>query len=319
MAGVPGKALPNSEAQDVLGEVFDAIHLKSEVPSPLRLTPPWGIRISKGPTWFYVITQGHCFIELEAQKSEVVLTSGDLAILTQGQHHLRDHPGRPVAPLEQVLTSSLVPSEENPGQNENLTTIVLGNFLLDHPSSGSLFSSLPALIHIKGEKGEPVPWLKDLLRVIAREAVSTQSGSRTIINQLVHVLFMQAVRSYVATMPRSRNNRLSALFDSGIGPVLRLLHHYPERNWTVAALAEKACMSRSAFAARFTALVGQPPLSYLFLCRMNKACHLLRDPLKGIKEIAPRVGYTSEAAFSNAFKRWAGTAPKSYRFTKQGH
>jgi AraC-like DNA-binding protein len=248
----------------------------------------------------------------------VALTSGDLAILTQEQpHHLCDHPGRPVTPMEQVLTSSLVSSEENPGQNETRTTMVLGNFHLDHPGSGLLFSSLPALIHIKGEKGEPIPWLKDLLRVITRESVSTQSGSQAILNQLVHILIIQAIRDYVTARPETYGNRASAFFDPEIGPILRLMHHHPEKNWTVAALAEKACMSRSAFAASFTALVGQPPLSYLFLCRMNKACHLLRDPLKGIKEIAPRVGYASEAAFSNAFKRWAGTAPGSYRFNMQ--
>jgi AraC-like DNA-binding protein len=314
--GRPSKLLPPVQTLDVLDEVLESIYLKSTVTGPLIFTSPWGIRSGGGAAKFYIITHGECVLEAEDGKFAVPLVAGDFALVTQEKKHLLcDRPGSLAVPFEQVLEFPQGQSKEGSGS----TGLVLGDMVLNYPGDCPLLSMLPPLIHVKGEKGGPAPWLNDLLSGIIRESASPQSGSGTIINRLVHILFIQAIRAYVATLSKTDDDRLSALLDPGIGPILRLLHHYPEKNWTVADLAEKACMSRSAFAARFTALVGHPPLSYLFLCRMNKACHLLRDPKKGIKEIAPRVGYASEAAFSNAFKRWAGTAPGNYRFTCRRH
>jgi AraC-like DNA-binding protein len=76
-------------------------------------------------------------------------------------------------------------------------------------------------------------------------------------------------------------------------------------------------MSRSAFAARFTRLVGEPPLHYVARWRMQKAKSLLREGRATIGEVAEAVGYESEAAFSKAFKRSVGTAPGAYRRAKR--
>lgn len=104
-----------------------------------------------------------------------------------------------------------------------------------------------------------------------------------------------------------------ALGDPRIGHVLRLLHRRPARPWTVATLAAEAGMSRAAFARRFTALVGRPPLGYLTDWRMALAADLLRESAATVAEVARQVGYTDPFTFSAAFKRVRGTAPSALR------
>jgi AraC-like DNA-binding protein len=77
-------------------------------------------------------------------------------------------------------------------------------------------------------------------------------------------------------------------------------------------------MSRSPFAARFTALVGEPPLAYLTGWRMHLAETLLMRDGLNVSEVAGRIGYESEAAFSKAFKRYFGQSPLAHRRQTQG-
>jgi transcriptional regulator GlxA family with amidase domain len=106
---------------------------------------------------------------------------------------------------------------------------------------------------------------------------------------------------------------MGALRDRQVGAALALVHRSPERDWTNASLAEAVGMSRSRFAARFTALVGEPPLTYVARWRLETAAGLLQDGGLGLAEVAARVGYESEAAFSKAFRRRFGTPPGAYR------
>ena len=169
------------------------------------------------------------------------------------------------------------------------------------------------MIHIRGEQGQSVPWLDNTLKFITFETANFNPGSQSVINRLAHILFIQAVRAHVLTMPNRGVNWLGAILDREIGPVLGLMHRQPGRQWTVAELAETVAMSRSSLASKFTERVGMPPLQYLTECRMNKAIRLLGSKNTGIKEIARRVGYQSEAAFSNAFRRYAGMPPSQWR------
>ena len=132
-------------------------------------------------------------------------------------------------------------------------------------------------------------------------------------SRLADVLFIQIVRGHLATLDPEASGWLSALGDAQIGAALGLIHESPESAWTVQSLASSAGMSRSAFASRFTRLVGEPPLHYLTRWRMQKAQSLLRDGRASLSDVAARVGYDSEAAFSKAFKRAVGAAPGAYR------
>ena len=97
-----------------------------------------------------------------------------------------------------------------------------------------------------------------------------------------------------------------------MGAALGLMHRQLEEQWTVASLANKVGLSRSTFAARFTQLIGEPPLGYLTRLRMQKATALLREGAT-LAKTSQMTGYSSEAAFSHAFRQWAGVAPGAYR------
>jgi AraC-like DNA-binding protein len=123
----------------------------------------------------------------------------------------------------------------------------------------------------------------------------------------------QALRSWLESDPLARTGWLGALQDRQIGPAIALIHREPARPWTVAALADELAMSRAAFAARFTELVGEPAMAYVTRWRMQVAVSALRDEGATVAELADRLGYRSEAAFSRAFKRVIGVAPGALR------
>jgi AraC-like DNA-binding protein len=148
---------------------------------------------------------------------------------------------------------------------------------------------------------------------LACETSSERPGAQTVVSRLADVIFIQIVRGHLASLGGQGTGWLAALADPQVGAALSLLHRSPETAWTVQALAQHVAMSRSAFAARFTRLVGDPPLHYLTRWRMQKAAGLLREGHSTIAQVAEAVGYDSEAAFSKAFKRAQGAAPGAYR------
>ncbi len=110
-----------------------------------------------------------------------------------------------------------------------------------------------------------------------------------------------------------RQQGLVALSDPPIHKALSLMHAQVGHAWSVAELAARVGLSRSGFAARFTELVGEPPLQYLARWRVTRAAELLRDTDEAVSTIAARVGYDSTPSFNKAFKRWQGTSPGAYR------
>ena len=301
-------------ASDVLGEMLESLHLRSTVYGPLSCRPPWGICNSSGDIQFYMVIQGSCLLECDHSKLPIDLGEGDLILVTQKRkHRLCDALRSTAIPIDQAVHLSI----HSNGSNSvgECTTLFSGSFSFEPSFLCPLLTFLPPLIHIQRKKTGPVSWLKDILEIMARESTSRCSGSQAIVNHLSHAVLVYAVRTHLGTIAGYLNGTFSALFDQEIGHALRIIHQHPGKSWTVASLAEEVGMSRSVFAARFRSSVGQPPLHYLIEYRMKQACNLLRNSQKGIKEIAARVGYASEAAFSNAFKRWVGTAPGSYRLT----
>jgi transcriptional regulator GlxA family with amidase domain len=173
------------------------------------------------------------------------------------------------------------------------------------------------VLHVKGDAGTTVRWLEASLPFVASEMASGEPGFETIVSRLADILVVQAVRAHLAQTGGGCKGWLKALIDPQIGRALSLIHEKPEDDWTVESLASKVGMSRSAFAARFAQLVEAPPLTYLTRWRMQKASRLLETSHAGVAEVAKRIGYDAEAAFSKAFKRWIGVAPGAYRRTAE--
>jgi len=310
---------------DVLTDVLEAARLKSGIYGRLELTAPWGLRFDRADPHFYVVTRGTCWLEVEGAGDPIQLGGGDFVLLPKGgPHALKDAPGTPALPVEQALGSC----DRNEHVRETgaivryggggaATTLVGGYFSTENGAQNLLFATLPPVLHVKGDAGTTVRWLEANLQFVASEMASGEPGFETIVSRLADILVVQAVRAHLAQSGGGCKGWLRALVDSQIGRALSLIHEKPEDDWTVESLASKVGMSRSAFAARFAQLVEEPPLTYLTRWRMQKASRLLETSPAGVAEIAKRVGYDAEAAFSKAFKRWIGVAPGAYRRTSE--
>lgn len=172
---------------------------------------------------------------------------------------------------------------------------------------------LPSLILIKADQARTLA-LHTTLQLLASEMAEQAPGSEVAANRLAEVLFIQTLRAHIASGAEScKRGWLPAIFDPQIGAALRSIHENVNSPWTVESLAAAAGMSWSAFAVRFKDLLGQTPVEYVTEWRMQKAIRLLQAEDKKLNEIAQPVGYESDAAFSKAFKRVVGMAPREYR------
>jgi len=302
---------------DVLTDVLQTVRARAACSGRLEAAAPWGLEVPAGEyARFHVILDGKAWLRPPAPAEPVELVGGDLVALPHGDAHiLSDSPTGPAQPLDEVLTTEPPGVEKSyrisgPGPR---TTLVSGRIEFEGRRGNPLLSVLPAVMVLKGELARSVDWLEPTLRILASEMASDRPGAQTVVSRLADVIFIQIVRGHLAGRGPEATGWLAALGDTQIGAALSLVHQNPERDWTVQELAHQVAMSRSAFAARFTRLVGEPPLSYVTRWRMQKAASLLREGNSTIAQIAESVGYDSEAAFSKAFKRALGSAPGAYR------
>jgi AraC-like DNA-binding protein len=303
---------------DVLTDVLESIHVRSVVLGRFEMSAPWGFGGDPTGIGFAVVTRGTCWLEVDGSKP-VALSGGDFALMRRDRRRsLRDSLRTPVQPLESLMKGCRRRSGCQPGGVFTFggggaqTTLVGGRFLIDDDARNPLLASLPPIIHVRGDRGTPVQWLASTLQFMAAEMASGQPGAETVVSRLADILFVQAIRTHLSE-GGERAGWLKALVDPAIGQALSVMHQQPEHAWTVESLAGRVGMSRSAFAARFVELVREPPLTYLTRWRMAMASRLLRSRDASISQVAERVGYDAEAAFSKAFKRWTGTAPGAFR------
>ena len=145
-----------------------------------------------------------------------------------------------------------------------------------------------------------------------KESGSARAGGENVLARLSELMFVEAIRRYLETLPPAQTGWLAGLRDPVVGQALAALHGEPSEPWTVEGLARLVGVSRSVLAERFTEMVGQPPMQYLALWRMQLASRLLVDG-GAVAAVASAVGYESEAAFSRAFKKLVGQAPATWR------
>lgn len=181
--------------------------------------------------------------------------------------------------------------------------------LREHP----LLASLPGLVVADLSDRPCAEWAQSSFRYAAQEHAAQRSGSQEILARLSELLFVEAVRGHIERLPGESTGWLAALRDPALARVLTALHAQPAEAWTTEALAERAFLSRSAFAERFTRMIGTPPMNYLTRWRMLIAGQRLRESADTIAQVAAAVGYESESTFSRAFTREMGLAPGAWR------
>jgi transcriptional regulator GlxA family with amidase domain len=174
---------------------------------------------------------------------------------------------------------------------------------------------LPRVLKLRLEDGAVGDWMASSFR-FGQEMTADRNHSALVLGKVAELLFIEAVRRFIEALPGVDKGWLAGLQDPVIRKALALLHSTMERRWTTQELAHEVGLSRSAFAERFSLLVGEPPMRYLAQWRMQHAAQRLRDSRDSITTIAAESGYESEQAFSRAFSREYGQPPASWR--KQG-
>ena len=295
---------------DAVGEALHVLRMSGTFYCRSELTAPWGFTLPAMPgcLWFHVVTSGRCLLAAGDEVRE--LGAGDLVLVPRGEGHLMR--SDPAASAPSIMA---IPHEIDEryallrhGGGGEPATMVCGAVRFDHPAAKTLVGLLPELVHVPVS---PLTGrLQDTLRLIALEVEELRPGGEAVITRLADVLVIQAIRTWLETAPRT--GWIGALADPQIGRALAVVHRDPARDWSVAALAGEVAMSRSAFAARFTELVGEPAMAYVTRWRMHVAMDRLGAG-ETVARIAAALGYRSEAAFSRAFTRVVGESPSAAR------
>jgi AraC-like DNA-binding protein len=302
---------------DPLGEALHLLRMNGAFYCRSELTAPWGMTMPPMPgyLWFHVVISGSFWLETGSEEPRL-LQRGDLALVPRGEGHgLVSEPGGDAPGILELEREEVSERYEvlRHGGGGSRTTLICGAVRFDHPAARNLVEILPPNLCIEASDSPQMDRIQATLSLMAAEARELRPGGEAVITRLGDIVVIQAIRSWIETDPASRTGWLGALQDPQIGPAITLIHRDPSRAWTVAALADELAMSRSAFAARFTEVVGEPVMAYVTRWRMQVAHEALRSDGATVAELADRLGYRSEAALARAFKRVTGVPPGSVK------
>ena len=302
-----------AELPDTLTHVLTALKGDCQVYWYNQLDTPWGLTLPPSEfAYFHVLERGEGIIKLKGESAVRPVTSGDLVILPHGGGHaIADSARTTPQSLDEFIRLAAEGSFDD--TNTTATRLICGKFQFENTALNPLLPLLPAVIHIPGQGSKTDEWLGWTLKLLAFEARRPRAGSKEIISRLTGVIFIQVMRTWLEQQPEARGGWFQALRDPQIAAALAAIHRDPSRQWSVASLAEESGMSRSSFAARFTSLLGVPPLTYLNDWRLHLAAGLLKRGHLIVSQVAEQVGYGSETSFSKAFKRRFSVAPGVYR------
>jgi AraC family transcriptional regulator, alkane utilization regulator len=312
---------------DALSDVLKSVRLEGAIYLNAEFTAPWCVLTKYGlasvserlagaehMVFFHFITEGGCKLQLGSDGEVLDVVAGDLLLLPKGDTHLMGSDPR-LAPVE----SSTLPEanadiiQMRHGGGGAVTRVVCGFVACSRSVSRLLFDALPGALRIPIGDGPGATLLRELLRVGVRESSASRPGAQSMLAKLSELMFVEAMRRYVESLPPEGKGWLAGVRDKHVGRALSLMHGEPGRAWTVDELAREVALSRSALAERFAALVGEPPIQYLMRWRLALAAQNLRAGSESIGRVAERSGYESEAAFSRAFKREFGMPPAAWR------
>ena len=277
-----------------------------------ELHAPWGIEIPPlpGTVVFHLVTEGD--LVLEAAGASTRMSAGDMALVPHGDGHvILDTPGSAATPLFDLPRVELRERYERlsiPGPGPRCE-VICGAVSFTGLGVARLLRSLPSVLRA-GDGGDAA-WMRAAFDVIGDESRHPRPGSDVVTARLADILVVQVVRSWLES-PSQKTGWVAGLRDPQVGRALAAFHADPAAAWTLASLAAEAGMSRSAFADRFRAVLGEPPMSYVTAWRMDLAARLVRERALPLARVAERVGYQSEAAFNRAFRRAHAMPPGAF-------
>ena len=316
---------PGSTA-DLLSEVLRGVRLTGALYYRVSTSCPWPpIRVPTGAAItgafggrtrnvmsYHVVIEGSCWTGIEGDRP-VQLRQGDVVVYPRGHAYSLSHDRQPLSAaadakqlvtLLQGVSSGAVRPSFTFGDGTERTTFVCGFLGCDPRQLDPLLSALPSMLCVRN-CADPLAQLVELALAEARTP-----GAASVRERLSESMFLETVRQYLAGA--GELSRLGVR-DEVVGRALGLMHEHPESPWTLVSLAESVGASRTVLAERFSKVMGKPPMQYLARWRLQIAARLLTDSTATVSATASAVGYSSEAAFSRAFKRTMGVPPGLWR------
>ena len=304
---------------DVLSDVLRSSGMQASLLTRNSFYKAWGLVFPCAKSvGFHIVTQGQCWIRSPHLKAPIRLVRGDIAFLARGfDHELASDlevKAVDVTAFQKVVAAAV----RYEGDKAPLTTVVCGVYQFEQPPMHPVFRELPPFIVIPASEIPAHHPLHSALSLLSAELAADdprgRPGAEVVVNRLVDILFYYIFRHWIQTHePRSGQSWALALKDENLGLALAAMHREVARDWSVADLARESHLSRAAFALRFKKLTGETPAHYLARLRIERAMGMLKGTGRSLEEIAESVGYSNAFAFSKAFKRIQGLAPREFR------
>ena len=264
---------------------------------------------------FHLLTEGRGYARLQ-DGERYELNAGDIVILPHGDPHFIGN-GSPEKPVDSfvVFAKSLARGLRVTrfGGGGEITRFVCGFMACDPRLSEVFLAGLPPIFKVNVSSEPSGQWLAHSIRFSVDHAVGSSAGSNLVVSKLAEVLFIEALRRYISTMPPKQTGWLAGARDPFVGQALAHLHKQPAHPWTITDLAKRAGTSRTRLVARFRHYLSESPMGYLTRWRLKLGEEMLQSAGETVAAVAAAVGYGSEASYNRAFKREFGIPPASYR------
>lgn len=310
----------SSHVVDVLTDLLQRSRARGATFSHSTARGGWGVRFPVGAKLaIHGVLGGEAFAWTHDRAKSRHVLSGDIVLVRGPSPHFMAH-----APdAELVSFTDHTPTGPAGGARQlafgtgagNATTFFCGAYTFEGDLCAGLLAGLPNLTVVRAPTGSS---LRATMDVFAVEVLRSAPGQQALLDSLLDVILVQALREQLAADLETAPAWFRAMDDPAVGAALRAVHADPARAWTVADLAAEASVSRATFARRFTALLGVAPLTYVTDWRMALAREQLRDGEAGLAAVARSLGYSSEFSFAAAFKRHHGQAPGRWRTAASG-
>lgn len=302
---------------DALTDMLRGLRLDGVEYGRCRMSGDWSFHYpeQQHAHFHFVAGRGCWLLAPEGRWSE--LSAGDAVLVPRGAAHtLASSPGIEPRPFPRrdclAICETVFDYADGAAGEGDRTVLFCGTMRFNLDGLHPLFRMMPDLMRAR-ELMVSEPTIPHLLDAMVSECSMNRVGASGLLARLADVMAAQIIRSWVEHGCGDSTGWLAAVRNPEVGRVLAAIHAEPEREWRVADLASLMGVSRSGFAAKFTAIVGETPARYVTEVRMHQARQWISRDRMRISEAAQRLGYDSEASFSRAFKRIVGTAPGTLR------
>jgi len=304
---------------DPLSAFLDGPRARNAFLLQVTMSSPWSIDVSDGaPLTVVAVLRGHSWVARHNADPER-LAAGDVLVVGGEAPYLLSSE-RGLAPTVHIGAEQACSGPDGRDLQTELSTgvrtwgndldgedvLLVGTFRSSGEVGKILLSALPSSFVVRNADSSMVTVLAD---EIVREGIAQSS----VLDRLLDLVLIQAVRSWSATVRDTHPNWLGSTHDPIARRALELIHEHPDRAWTIDSLARSVAVSRASLARRFHETVGTPPITYLTQWRLALAADLMADPALTLSAISQQVGYASPFSFSTAFKKHYGVSPRIYR------